>query len=114
MDELIYHVLLTLFLTILIAFLFNQLTMGMCNIETSLAGKVAIVTGGNAGIGLETARGLAERGARVIIGCRSKQKGTISINVQYFMLTYCQAQAELSWCYNISFSSHLTMNPPGC
>jgi len=79
MDELIYHVLLTLFLTILIAFLFNQLTMGMCNIETSLAGKVAIVTGGNAGIGLETARGLAERGARVIIGCRSKQKGVAAV-----------------------------------
>lgn len=39
-----------------------------------LSGKTAIVTGGNSGIGLETARGLAEMGASVIIASRNSRK----------------------------------------
>ena len=39
-----------------------------------LAGRVAVVTGGNAGIGLETARVLAERGATVVLACRDERK----------------------------------------
>jgi NAD(P)-dependent dehydrogenase (short-subunit alcohol dehydrogenase family) len=35
-----------------------------------LDGQLALVTGGNAGIGLETSRGLLERGAEVIVACR--------------------------------------------
>ncbi len=41
---------------------------------TSLQGKTALVTGANSGIGLETALGLAEAGAHVILACRSKDK----------------------------------------
>jgi len=39
-----------------------------------LKGKVAIVTGGNGGIGLGMARGLASAGARVVIAARNAEK----------------------------------------
>lgn len=40
----------------------------------SLRGKVAIVTGGNGGIGLGMARGLAAAGARVVVAARNAAK----------------------------------------
>ena len=40
------------------------------------SGKVAIVTGGNAGIGYETAKALAFMGAQTIIACRSQERAT--------------------------------------
>ncbi len=39
-----------------------------------LSGKTAIVTGANAGIGLETSRVLALRGAHVVMACRDLEK----------------------------------------
>ncbi|KAH8834011.1 hypothetical protein DL96DRAFT_1456474, partial [Flagelloscypha sp. PMI_526] len=39
-----------------------------------LSGKTAIVTGANVGIGLEIARGLAVRGATVVLACRSAER----------------------------------------
>jgi NAD(P)-dependent dehydrogenase (short-subunit alcohol dehydrogenase family) len=38
-------------------------------------GRVAVVTGGNTGIGFETARALAARRANVVIACRDPTKG---------------------------------------
>src|SRR5207245_9878856 len=40
-----------------------------------LSGKVALITGGSSGLGQETARVLAERGAHVILTARDMSKG---------------------------------------
>jgi len=37
-------------------------------------GRTALITGANSGLGLETARALAQRGARVVLACRSLAK----------------------------------------
>jgi 2-deoxy-D-gluconate 3-dehydrogenase len=44
-----------------------------------LKGKVAIVTGGNGGIGLGMARGLADAGARVVIAARDGAKSRAAV-----------------------------------
>ena len=41
-----------------------------------LNGRVAVVTGGNTGIGYETAKALAVMGAHTIIACRSIERAT--------------------------------------
>lgn len=42
------------------------------------AGRVAIVTGSNTGIGLPTAEELARRGARVVMACRNGEKARVA------------------------------------
>lgn len=44
-------------------------------VESNMKGKKVLITGGNSGIGKETAIGLAEMGATVVIACRSRERG---------------------------------------
>jgi NAD(P)-dependent dehydrogenase (short-subunit alcohol dehydrogenase family) len=45
----------------------------------TLGGKLAIVTGANSGLGLETTRALARKGAKVILACRTRSKADAAI-----------------------------------
>ncbi len=50
------------------------------DLDVDLAGKVCLVTGANSGIGLATARGLAQRGAGVWLLCRHRERGEAALN----------------------------------
>ncbi|XP_026782590.3 retinol dehydrogenase 13 [Pangasianodon hypophthalmus] len=52
----------------------NHLTGGTCPSKAKIPGKTVVITGANAGIGKETARELARRGGRIIMGCRDMEK----------------------------------------
>src|SRR5918994_948515 len=47
----------------------------MATMEQSAAGRLAVVTGGNRGMGFETCRQLARRGARVVLTSRDPERG---------------------------------------
>ena len=42
-------------------------------------GRVYFITGANSGLGFETAKALAGKGARVLLGCRSEEKATAAM-----------------------------------
>ena len=46
-----------------------------------LTGKVAIVTGGNCGIGYETVKALSFHGTKVYVACRDLDRTNSAINV---------------------------------
>lgn len=51
-----------------------------------LTGKVAIVTGANSGIGFETAKTLAAKGAEVILACRNLEKANLAVKEIHSMV----------------------------
>lgn len=52
-----------------------KLTSGKCRSYNTMNDKTVIITGGNRGLGKETALNLALRGARVILACRNVEQG---------------------------------------
>ncbi|XP_041829770.1 retinol dehydrogenase 13-like isoform X1 [Melanotaenia boesemani] len=52
----------------------NYVTGGRCPSKAKINGKTVVITGANTGIGKETAQELAERGGRIIMGCRNMEK----------------------------------------
>ncbi|XP_006640365.2 retinol dehydrogenase 14 [Lepisosteus oculatus] len=80
----------------------------VCMDVKRLDGKTVLVTGGNSGIGKETAIALAARGARVIIACRDVQKAEVamreiktrsrSLNVSYMELDLANLQSVREFC----------------
>ncbi|XP_043843240.1 retinol dehydrogenase 12 [Dromiciops gliroides] len=63
------------FLFMAIPYIRKYFAGGVCTSTVQLPGKVVVVTGANTGIGKETAKELARRGARVYIACRDVLKG---------------------------------------
>ncbi|CAH2105547.1 unnamed protein product [Euphydryas editha] len=76
-----------------------------------MVGKTVIITGGNCGIGFETAKNLADRGARVIIACRSIKRGSAATkeiikatgnkDVEYRQLDLASFRSVREFCENI-------------
>jgi len=52
-------------------YFYSYYTWGICISKANMNGKTVIVTGCTAGIGKETVKDLAFRGARIIMACRN-------------------------------------------
>ncbi|KAL0882508.1 hypothetical protein ABMA27_000975 [Loxostege sticticalis] len=91
--------------------IYQKLTCGICRSSAHMVGKVVIVTGGNCGIGLETAKDLANRGARVILACRSVRRATAAVakivsetgntDVHFRQLDLASLRSVREFCENI-------------
>ncbi|CAF1370029.1 unnamed protein product [Adineta steineri] len=68
--------------TVLTGWLYNKywINRRLFSSCQSMEGKTVLITGGNTGIGYETAKDLLQRGARVIIACRNVNKGYEAIH----------------------------------
>ena len=65
------------------------------DLDVDLAGRVCLITGGNAGIGLATARALARRGASVRLLCRDPGRGLAARDALRAELGKVQVEADV-------------------
>ncbi|CAF5015044.1 unnamed protein product [Rotaria sp. Silwood1] len=70
-----------------------------------MQGKTVLITGGNAGLGYETAKDLLRRGARVIIACRDMDKGRQAMRKLYSETECEEKNLRLMECDLCSFES---------
>lgn len=59
------------------------------------SGKVAIVTGANSGLGYHTALELARKGARVVLACRSQERGDAALARIHLEVPDAEAEVRL-------------------
>jgi len=84
----------------------EHIGFGIRYTPTDLSGKNAVVTGANVGVGLETARGLVEMGAHVILGCRTEKKALDAVeDINNKLPTDHKGKAEYRRLDLASFSS---------
>lgn len=70
----IFNPLALILIVILLLKVYVVYSKGVCRSQQTMDGKTVIITGGNTGIGKETAKELASRNARVILACRNLEK----------------------------------------
>lgn len=68
--------------------LYVYLSLGVCKSKSKMTGKTAIITGCTSGIGKETARDFAKRGARVIMACRNVENANKIKGFLFLIYTY--------------------------
>ena len=100
-----------LLLIIILSMYFRYFAGGVCRSNASLAGKTVIITGANTGIGKETAIDMAKRQARVIMACRSVERGekaakevrkaSGSTNVEFHQLDLASLASVRRFCEHV-------------
>ncbi len=109
-STMIYQIIGCVVIAPILGYLANRLYFsgGRCKSKNRLDDKVAIITGGNTGIGYYTALDFARRGAHVILACRDLNKadnaaaeikkisGNQSVEVQYLDLADLETVRQFS------------------
>lgn len=78
---------------LLALFAYNRLSTRRCRCTTDMSGKTVVITGANTGIGYETARELALRGASLVLGCRSEERARRAVE----QLASETCSEDISW-----------------
>lgn len=70
------------------------ITLGKCHSRAKMEGKTVLITGANGGIGKETTKDIAKRGARIILACRNvdaanQVKGNVHVSFNVYSYFHC-------------------------